>query len=155
MLKGIRAFLGYLWAIALILVVLATFIGNSFFAKRLVMATGLKISPRLTGGEVIETIEHSGYQTSIHRPVFDGLLCERSTGFVQVSWKSTGRSLPHVIDELIDYNHDGVKDFRVVVNTQTAQVSLNSDDPTVIDIDRQYKLKNERVIRIKLKKKKI
>ena len=47
----LRAIAGYTWAVLTIPLVLATFVGMNFWAKSLVNATGLKISPWFTGGE--------------------------------------------------------------------------------------------------------
>ena len=74
--QKMRAIAGYTWAALTIPLVLATFVGLNFWAKSLVNATGLKISPWFTGGEVQKTVDHGCYRTSIHRPVFDGLVAD-------------------------------------------------------------------------------
>jgi hypothetical protein len=151
--KRIQAFLGYIWAVGVFFVILAMFIGNDFFAKGLVSATGLTVSPRLTGGEVVRRIEHHDYLTVIHRPVFDGLVAERSTGFIQVDLKKASEEpFPEIIDERVDYDYNGKIDFELQVNTRTGRVNLKPLLPSVIKVARVYQLPEGYAIRISLRK---
>jgi len=151
--RQLRVFFGYAWAIMAFPIILATFIGNNFWAEKIAMGTGLKVSPWFTGGEVVQTIQHQHYRTLIHRPVFDGLIGERNRGFVQINWRAGDNELPGLIDEAIDYNRDGKMDFRIKLNTKTGQAELLAPKPNVIGIEQVYKLKNERVVRVLLKNK--
>jgi hypothetical protein len=149
----LRACLGYAWAVMALPIILATFMGNNFWAEKIVTGTGLKVSPWYTGGEVVQTIAHQQYQTLIHRPVFDGLVWERSQGFVQINWQGGVNGLPGLIDEVIDYNRDGIEDFRICLNTKTDEVELLAPKPYVIKIEQVYKLQNERAVRVLLRNK--
>ena len=60
--------------------------GMTTSAARLASATGITVSPRFSGGEVIRSVDHGTYKTVIHRPVFDGLIGERRDGFIQIEW---------------------------------------------------------------------
>lgn len=150
--KLFRKFLAYGWALMAVPILLATFIGMNFWAEKLVGFTGLKVSPLCTGGEVVQTIGHEGYETMIHRPVFDGLLCERKNGFVQIGWKATGDRLPESIDELIDFNRDGKDDFQIKLNTITNQGQLEAEAAGVAGLGEILVLENERIVRVSLKK---
>lgn len=133
-------------------ILLATFIGNNVWAKKLVDFTGLKVSPLYTGGEVAQTIGHEGYETLIHQPVFNGLLCERKDGFVQIGWKATRDKLPELIDEAIDFDRDGKDDFRIKLNTTTNQGQLEAYNSGVVTLGEILVLENERIVRVSLKK---
>ncbi len=150
--KRLRKFLAYGWALMAVPIILMTFIGMNSWAKKLVGFTGLKVSPLFTGGEIVQTIGHEGYETLIHRPVFDGLLCERKNGFIQIGWKATGDRLPESIDELIDFDIDGKDDFQIKLNTITNQVQLEAYSPEVVTLGEILILENERIVRVSLKK---
>jgi hypothetical protein len=111
--RWLKPTLGYTLAFSALPITLAVFFGLPYFEQLLVAITGLQVSPHFTGGEVQRRIEHEGYATEIHRPVFDGLLCERKQGFVQVDWTPADQ-LPDRIDEEIDYDDDGQVDFRIL-----------------------------------------
>src|SRR5208282_934270 len=74
----VRKFLGYSWAVLTIPLVLVLFFGLNSWAKLLAQSTGVRVSPWMTGGEIVRTLPHEGYETRIHRPVFDGLLGARA-----------------------------------------------------------------------------
>lgn len=151
--RHLRAFFGYAWAMMAFPIILVTFIGNNFWAEKIVTGTGLKVSPWYTGGAVVRTIRHQHYLTLIHRPVFDGLIWQRNQGFVQINWRAVDSGLPGLIDEEIDYDHDGTMDFRIKLNTETDQAELLDPKPSVIGIEQVYQLKNERAIRVLLRNK--
>jgi len=145
----LTAITGYTLAVLAIPVVLATFIGMQFWAGKLVSATGLKVSPWYTGGEVLKKIDHGAYQTLIHRAVFDGLVCERSKGFVQVDWTPL-TALPETIEEDIDYNDDGQADFHIELDAKTGQARLSALNSRILDLGGTFKLKKAWAIRVSL-----
>jgi hypothetical protein len=110
----------------------AAFFGMPFFASQLVAVTGLHVHPLYTGGEVAQTIDHERYLTLVHRPVFDGLIGQRSTGFVQIEWQPKDANLPETLDEQIDFDQDGKADFRVQLNTGTDVTTLEPLDRRVL-----------------------
>ena len=78
--KWFKATLGYTLAFLALPITLAVFFGMPYFEELLVATTGLEVWPHFTGGEVVRKIEHEGHAIEIHRPVFDGLFCERKRG---------------------------------------------------------------------------
>jgi hypothetical protein len=138
---------GYTLAFLAVPLVLATFIGMSFWAGNLVSATGLKVSPWFSGGEVWRTVDRETYQTQIHKPVFDGLLSAQSKGFVQVDW-TPADSLPEKIDEIIDVYGDGQAVFRVEFNTKTGDAVLTPSTSRILGLQGTYKLKKSWAIRV-------
>jgi hypothetical protein len=146
-------YLAYGWAFLAGPVVLVTFMGSQdFFPRKLVAVTGLHVHPIYTGGEVAQTIDHSGHQTLIHRLVFDGLIRERNTGFVQIEWKPKDANLPELIDEQIDFDKDGKADFQVQLNTSTNATTLKRLDSRVVSVDSVIKVQNVRILKVNLRK---
>ena len=151
--EKVRSILIYIWALLALPIVLATFIGNSYWAEKLITVTGLEISPWNTGGEIVQRIDHDQRQTLIHRPVFDGLITERRKGFVQVDWRAIAGDLPEMIDEEIDYDRDGTVDFRIRFDTGRNQVKLDALSPHVIGLRNIFRLEDGRAVRVSLKNK--
>ncbi len=128
--KCLKAILGYTFAVVCIIVTVVTFVGNRYFGKILIDETGLSISPWITGGEVVRTINHGKYKTAIHQTVFMGLFSERDEGFVQIDWIEAP-SLPDTIVEEIDYDGDDKADFKVEYTTGLDKVQITSTNPHV------------------------
>jgi hypothetical protein len=151
-----RKILGYGWAVLAIPLVLVLFFGLDSWAKLLAQSTGIRVSPWMTGGEIVRTLPHEGYETRIHRPVFDGLLGPRARGFVQVDWVAVPptTTVPERIGEQIDYDRDGVMDFEVELDSQANHAVLKPLRPEVLQCERVMLLKNGRVLRVDLKRKK-
>ncbi|OPY77719.1 MAG: hypothetical protein A4E64_01012 [Syntrophorhabdus sp. PtaU1.Bin058] len=147
----IRSIAGYMWAGAAIIIVLATFFGSGFFSRTLVAASGVKISPLYSGGEVMRSVDHGSYKALIHRPVFDALIGESKEGFVQVNWEPLA-GLPPVIEEPVDYNGDGKEDFSIRIDTKTGKATLTRINPLVLSVINTVKLDNGWVVRVQLKK---
>lgn len=147
----LKSFLGYTWAIAAMLIALATFFGYNYFSKALASASGVTVNPRFSGGEIVKTVDHQHYKTDIHRPVFDALIGQTKEGFIQINW-SPAKGLPQVISESFDYDNDGKEDFVVVLNTTTGEATLTKSNPAVLDIKKPYRLKNGWAVRVLLKR---
>jgi hypothetical protein len=149
--KTLKGILGYIWAFLAIFIALATFMGHDYFSKGLASATGVTVSPWFSGGEVARTVDHGAYNTYLHRPVFDALIGERRKGFIQLKWEPY-EGLPPVIKEQIDYNGDSRADFFITLNTQTGDTTLTAQSPTVLSVERSYRLKKGWAVRVLLKK---
>lgn len=147
----LKSILGYTAAVAALFIVLATFLGNHYFSYKLASATGVKVSPRFTGGEIVKTIEHDTYKTFIHRPVFDGLIGEREEGFIQIDWESRGM-FPPVIQETVDFDGNNRPDFLIALNTATGEPSFVSYNPAAVSVEKTYKLDKGWAVRILLRK---
>jgi hypothetical protein len=148
----IRSYLAYSWAVLAAPIVLATFMGMEPLAAKFVAVTGLHVHPIYTGGEVARTLDHGTYQTLIHRPVFDGLIGLRDTGFVQIQWQAKDANLPASIDEQIDFDADGTNDFRIHLNTATQEVGIEPADARVLSADRAIAVPNGRIVRVNLRR---
>ncbi len=149
--KTVRTIFAYSWAVLGVPLILTTFFGMETWARKLVETTGLKVAPKFSGGEVVRTIEHDGFTTSIHEPSFDGLLRPCLEGFVQIDWKSAKGPLPETISESIDYNQDGSPDFSIKISTQTNQFEFTAHNPAVIAAEKIIAIPNGKVLRVRLK----
>ncbi|UCD53404.1 MAG: hypothetical protein JSW27_12285 [Phycisphaerales bacterium] len=145
-----RTYLAYAWALMAGPLVLATFMGMSFWAEKLVAVTGLRVHPIYSGGEVAQTIEHGEYKTLIHHPVFDGLIGERNEGFVQIEWHPLGESLPDHIEEHIDFDQDGRSDFRIALTTGTNEAEFEPSNQSVLSLDTILTIQSGRLFRVSL-----
>ncbi len=149
----LRSILAHAWAVLATPIVLATFVGLSFFSYSLTLGLGLEVSPRLTGGAVASEIPHDGFRTVVRRPVFDGLFGQRATGFVQVEWLPVpGLSLPATLEDQIDYDGDGRADFGVEMDTAASRATIVPYSPRVTGIDHVYQFEQARVIRVALRR---
>jgi hypothetical protein len=149
--KTLKRILGYMWAFLAIFIVLATFMGNDYFSEQLASATGIKVSPWFSGGEIVQTVDHGTYKTYLHRPVFDALIGEKREGFMQLNWEPYA-GLPPVIQEQIDYNGDNRVDFLITLNTHTGETTLTAQNPSVLSTEGPYGLKKGWAVRVRLKK---
>ena len=142
---------GYTWAVLCVLIVFAGFFFNSPLEKGLASSAGLRISARMTGGEVVRTLDRGAYTVAIHRPVFDGVMGERKRGFVQVNWKKV-TDFPPMLRETLDYDGDGRDDFLVEIDTATGRGSLTPYTPSVVSLHEVYPLSQGWAVRVNLKK---
>lgn len=146
----VKAFLGYIAAILILFVVLATFICNDFFAEKFIDITSLKVSPIYTGGEVCKILTYDSYQVKIHKPVFQGLFSDRSKGFVQVDYE--GKNIPAIISQNIDFDSDGNNDFYIKYNPKNNTSEFKPLNRNVVSLEGIYKVKNNYSVRVSLKK---
>lgn len=144
--------LGYTWGALCIVVVLATFFGLGFWPKALANATGIKVSPIYTGGEVARVIDHGVYRTVVHEPVFDGLFTKRSEGFVQIDWVPTeGNPLPEVIEEELDVDGNQTADLRIRIHPADGDCRLMPIAGWVLETEKMIAADQERIVRIRLR----
>ena len=146
----LQTFLGYTTAVLMMVVVLATFLGMNSFSHKLISATGLKISPWFSGGEIVRTIDHGSYKTLQHRAVFDALIGQRAEGFVQVDF-SPSAALPDKINEKIDFDLDGKIDFNLEYDVSSNSAVLTAYNPRVLSLAGCYVLKERRAVRVRLR----
>jgi hypothetical protein len=117
----------------------------------LASTTGIKVSPRFTGGEVDRIIDHGAYRTVIHRPVFDGLIGKRQDGFIQIEWQPI-TALPPVIEEKIDFTGDGKGDFTCRLDDNAGKCELTAKAPSVIAVQTLVRVKGGWLARFQLRK---
>jgi len=147
----IKSILGTMVAVLSTLIMLAVIPGIMFLAEPLIAVTGLTISPKYSGGEVVQTIDHDAYQTQVHRMVFDDVLIgERKEGFIQVDWTPRD-ALPARIDEEIDADGDGQADFRVEVDTANEETTLTPYASWVLGLEGTYKPEDYLMVRVFLR----
>jgi hypothetical protein len=151
MLSKLKSFSGYIIAALMVPAVMVTMMGMYPLAKVLVDMTGVVISPIYTGGEVARKVAHGPYDTLIHRPVFDALIGETRTGFVQVVW-TPSTALPETIIEDIDYNNDGKADFQVNLHPKTKTAEWKPYTGLAYGMEGPYAIGSGLGIRINLKK---
>lgn len=148
----IKSSLGYTWAALCLIIVLATFIGLNFWSRTLAFETGIQVSPRLTGGEVRLSVDHGQYHTKLHRLVFDGLLGERSDGFVQIDWvPKENQTLPARIEEEFDIDGDGTSEFSIRLDTLAAKADLFNKKPWVLSAESVIRVDAEQIVRVRLR----
>ena len=149
----IKSFLGYFWAALGIPIVLVMLLGSNAWVN-LIAASGLEVSPWFTGGDVIHTAHGEGWMTEIHEPVFQALIGERKTGFVQVNWKPLNGALT-IVDEDVDYNADGQPDFHIRWDVHNAEPELTALQPAVLGLDSFYRFKDDSAaVRVSLRREK-
>jgi hypothetical protein len=113
--KKIKIIMGIAWAFVALVLIIILFPGIPGFSGALSKLSFMKINPRYSGGEVAYQAINPGCTLVVRKPVFEGLIKERKTGFVQIDWKG---NLPEVIIDTIDYNSDGSPDFAVNIDTR-------------------------------------
>ncbi len=150
--RKVKSGFGYTWAAICLVVVLATFVGLNFWANTLAKETGLQVSPRFSGGEVRQIIDHGPYKTLLHRIVFDGLVSERTDGFVQIDWvPQEKQSLPAILREDLDIDGDGAVEVSVRVDPVTGKTELLRKAPWVLRPEALVFADSERILRIQLR----
>lgn len=151
MVKKIMKMSGYGWAIAGVPIILATFMGMDFWAEGLVKATGVKVSPIYSGGEIARSIEHNGYRTLVREPVFASLVGQSAEGFVQIDWqKAEGGQLPPRLEEDLDLDGDGRADCRVSLDTTVPKAAVLTPPPRFISLEKALPIKDGVIVRIRL-----
>ena len=149
--KNLLKIAGYAWAGACLVVVLVMFAGSEYLSGKLASATGITVSPRYSGGEVIRSVEHGAYKTILHRPVFDGLIGERRDGFIQVEWQPV-TALPTLIEDAVDFTGDGKEDFSFRLDTAAGRGAITPRNPSVVALEWVVKVNQGWVARVQLRK---
>jgi hypothetical protein len=110
--KRLKSILGYTAAaLTVAAAVLTPFLLFEFFTKR-VAATGVRVDPAYTGGEIARETARAGYRVRVHRPVRPHTPLQRLDPFVQLDW-TPASALPPRISEEADLDGDGRPDIRV------------------------------------------
>lgn len=129
--KKIKTIAGIIWASFGLLLIIILFPGINGFSRSLARMPFMKINPNLTGGEVVRENIMQDCTLAIHRPVFDGLIRERKSGFVQVDWR--GR-VPDKICDTVDFNNDKRPDFVVNIKPSDQSTSILPLNPKVRNV---------------------
>lgn len=145
----IKTFVGHTAAVLSAVIALAVFLGSGYFAQKLVGATARQVGPQYTGGEIVRVIEHGRYKTLQHRALFDGLIGEKTNGFVQIDYVPAS-ALPERITDDIDFDLDGEADFRLEYDAAANSAILTPYNDRVSDVEGCYTLRERRAVRVYL-----
>ena len=109
--RNLRVTIAYVWAFATPLAVFALFLGWHQWSYLFSQLPFMRVHPRYTGGEIMESFTREGVTYHFHQPVVDGLIGDRKRGFIQVDvvFQQDRKS----VDEIFDWDWDGVDDFRL------------------------------------------
>jgi hypothetical protein len=119
--KKIGIISGITWAFAGLILIVILFPGLNSFALSVSRLPFMKLNPRYTGGEVAHQIIAESCTLNIRKPVFNGFLRERNSGFVQLDWHGT---IPEMINDSIDFDYDGKKDFFISIDRKNSKTVL-------------------------------
>ncbi len=149
--KKILSLPGYVWALACFLLIPVTFMKNDFLAEKLSLLSFMKVHPRFSGGEINRSYLSDGLHITVNKPVYGGIRQRGKHGFVQVRFSAI-RTLPDTIYQAIDYDVDGIDDFRVTLVPKTGSTELVSLSASVIDLAVSTPVKNDWVVRVNLQR---
>jgi hypothetical protein len=125
--KKIKIIAGISWAFFGLILIIILFPGLNSYSVSVSKLPFMKLNPRYSGGEIANQIIADRCTLDIRKPVFNGFLKERKTGFVQMDWRG---NIPELINDSIDYDEDGIKDFCILVdrnNKKTVLKPFNSN----------------------------
>jgi hypothetical protein len=120
--KKIKIIAGISWAVFCLILIIILFPGLNSFSVSVSKLPFMKLNPRYTGGEMANQIISERCTLDIRKPVFNGFLKESSSGFVQLDWHGT---IPEIIKDSIDYDHDGNKDFCILIDRENLKTVLD------------------------------
>ena len=120
--KKVKIIAGISWAIFCLILILILFPGLTSFSGSVSKLPFMKLNPRYTGGEIANQVIQERCTLDIRKPVFNGFLKERTSGFVQLDWHGT---IPEMIKDSIDYDHDGNMDFCILVDRKNSKTVLD------------------------------
>ena len=120
--KKVKIIAGISWALFCLILIIILFPGLNSFSLSVSKLPFMKLNPRYTGGEIADQVISKSCTLDIRKPVFNGFLKERNLGFVQLDWHGT---IPDIIKDSIDYNHDGIKDFCVLIDMKNSKTVLD------------------------------
>lgn len=147
--KKIKIIAGITWAILGLILIIILFPGLNGFASTVSGLPFMKLNPRYTGGEIAYRLTSENCTLDVRKPVFNGFLKEKKSGFVQIDWRG---NLPDVIKDSIDYDKDGHMDFLVAIDKKTAKTEINPLNKKVQDLIISTKTSYGWAVRVGLKR---
>lgn len=130
--KKIKIIAGICWAFAGLILIIILFPGLTSFSRSVSKLPFMKLNARYTGGEIAKQIVADNCTLNIRKPVFNGFLKERNSGFVQLDWHGT---IPELITDSVDYDRDGNKDFIIFVDRKNSKTALDPLNRKVKGVD--------------------
>jgi len=129
--KKLKMTAGLIWAFLCLILIVILFPGLNSFSSAASKLPFMKINANYTGGEVAGRFISPGCTLVVRKPVFDGLFGKRNKGFIQLDWRGI---IPENICDTIDYNSDGVQDFKIAIDRKNLKASLVPVNNKVRDI---------------------
>jgi hypothetical protein len=145
--KKIRIISVYTWAIICMILIPATFMGNAGFSALVAKLPFMKINPVYSGGSIDRSYEKQNLKITVNKPVFESIFGKSKDGFVQIRF-SPQNSLPSIINDTIDFNHDGSTDFRLIIDTKSGKTFLKALNSNVLGLNVSSKVKNDWIVRV-------
>ena len=147
----VKSILGTAWAAAALPLLLVMFFGLGRWPALLVGATGLHVTPHYTGGPTQSTLARDSYTVHLHRPVFDGLVGQRSEGFVQVDVMAfSGPQLPPLVEETLTPEGNPAMAFTLRLDTAARTATVRSVGAAVRGVAGVWQLDQGLAVRIAL-----
>jgi hypothetical protein len=147
--KKLLTILGFTWAAICLLIVLVMFPGLDSFSRQLAKLSFMKVNPTLSGGDTARSVVYENYTLYIHQPVFEALIGESSTGFIQLDWVWND-SIPVSVSDSVDFNNDNHIDFVISIDPQSDSVLLDPLQPFVEEITNEARVENGWIVRVGL-----
>ena len=147
--KRLKIIAGIGWAFLGLILIIILFPGLNSFSVSVSKLPFMKLNPRYTGGEIANQMITESCTLDIRKPVFNGFLKERKSGFVQLDWRGT---IPEKIKDSIDYDHDGRKDFCILVDRKDSKTELQSFNNKVKSVIISTPTSYGWAVRVELKK---
>jgi len=122
---------GTIWALLAMILILILFPGLNSFSGSVAKLPFMKLNPNYSGGDVAKQLVLENYIIDIRKPVFDGLIGQKKSGFVQIDWRG---NIPEVISDTIDYDLDQNADFIIRINRETNRSEITSFNGNVGNI---------------------
>jgi hypothetical protein len=139
--------IGYIWAAIGAIVIVAMFFNMWKLSHAAAGLPFVKVHPRYSGGEVVEAVDEAGAKWTIHRAVFDGLIAERSEGFVQIDVEAAGKGAS--LERAIDWNRDGKPDFTLQIPTDpNAAPTVSEAAPEIAGVGQWARTKTGWIVRV-------
>jgi hypothetical protein len=145
--KKFFSFLFHLWALFAFFIVIFGFIMKQKEATYFLKIVSPHVSSRFTGGEILETLERREYTLFIHKPVFEGIISERTSGFIQIDIEPKENILPPIVAEHLS----GLRAL-MIVDTKQNSLFILSQNSKIKKEGRLYNLGKSRSVRIGLSK---
>lgn len=120
--KKVKIIAGISWAFICLIVIIVLFPGLNTFSVSVSKLPFMKLNPRYTGGEIASQVVVELCTLDIRKPVFNGFLREKNSGFVQLDWHGT---IPETIKDSIDYDHDGINDLSILIDRKNSKTDMN------------------------------
>ncbi|MCE5345922.1 MAG: hypothetical protein LLG13_06495 [Bacteroidales bacterium] len=147
--KKLKMITGITWAFAGLILMFILFPGMNNLSMSVSKLPFMKINPNYNGGVVAKQIVEASCTLDIRKPVFDGLLKERKSGFVQIDWRGT---VPDNIVDTIDYDLDEIPDFTITIDRIKSTTSINAMSSKVLNIGVSTPTSYGWAVRVNLKK---